>query len=268
MPVGVGDTTVLTGSDGAILFTPAGTEALLLDFSDFPAGNTINVPNDTDFRVGDAVVFSEEGASSLDTALTSGTTYYVVAVNYGVTPATISVAATAGGSIIAMNGDGGTAAADTPGAHIKVALDKELLICEVASVEISFDRGEVDTTSLPCDLSNAGVNKIAQFRTYQAGYADGNGTMVVRFTRGQESIANRVIQGALFTSQAGAKLTVALEAFGAVGGGLDYAKSQAFSFPVSLLGFGSGLTPEDTPTEATIRFRLAGQPTEVLGLAL
>lgn len=268
MVVGVGETTVLTGSDGAVLFTPAGTSARLLDFTNFPAGTAIQVPNSTDFRVGDQVVFSEFGAAVLPTELTDGTTYYAVAVDYNVSPATISVSATAGGTPITLTQSGGTGGADTPGAYIDLGLDSEFAVCQVASVEISFERGEVDTTSLPCDLSSVGARKIAAFRTYQAGYADGTGTMVVRFTRDQAAIANRLIQNALFVNQAGAKITVALEAFGDGAGGLDAAKSQVITTPVSLLGFSTGLTPEDTPTEASIQFRFSGPPTELLGLAI
>ena len=266
MPVGIGDTTVLTGSDGAVLFTPAGTEAELLDFSDFPAGTSISVPASSDFRIGDQVVFTEQGAANLDSALTAGTVYFVVAIDYASDPATIDVAATLGGAAITLNGDGGAGAADTPGTFIGIALDSEFAVCQVASVEISFERGEVDTTSLPCNLDAVGVNKVAGFRTYQAGFADGNGTMVVRFTRDQDTIANRLIQNTLFTNQSGAKITVALEAFGDGSGGLDSAKSQVITAPISLLGFSTGLTPEDTPTEASIQFRFSGPPTELLGL--
>ena len=102
MPVACSQS-VLTGVDGSIYFEPAGTEFCLLDNTDFPAGTVINVPSDNDFRVGDPVVFTEEGTSSLDTALTAGTTYYVVAR----TATTISVSATSGGAAITLKGDGG-----------------------------------------------------------------------------------------------------------------------------------------------------------------
>jgi hypothetical protein len=70
----------------------------------------------------------------------------------------------------------------------------------------------------------------------------------------------------LFTNQTGATLTIALEAVGDGTGGLDASRSQVITFPVSLLGFSTALTPEDTPTEATINFRLSAPPTELLGL--
>ena len=98
MPVACSQT-VLTGVDGSIAFEPAGTEFCLLDFTDFPAGTSITVPADNDFRVGDPVVFTEEGTSSIDTALTAGTTYYVVAR----TATSIDVSASDGGAAITLN---------------------------------------------------------------------------------------------------------------------------------------------------------------------
>ena len=63
MPVAcAGVSSVLTGSDGAILFTPPGTEACLGDAADFPAGIQITLPAQHDFRVGDVVTFAVEGS--------------------------------------------------------------------------------------------------------------------------------------------------------------------------------------------------------------
>lgn len=94
---------VLVGYDGSIAFTPAGTEFCLQDHIDFPAGTKITVPLDNEYRVGDVVTFTAEGTAKLDTALTAGTNYYVVAR----TATTISVSATAGGTPITLTGDGG-----------------------------------------------------------------------------------------------------------------------------------------------------------------
>jgi hypothetical protein len=96
--------TSLTGQDGLVMFSPAGTHWCLKDHTDFPAGTSITVPADADYRVGDSVVFKVENGGKLDTAITAGTTLYVVASASG----TISVSATKGGTAITLNGDGGT----------------------------------------------------------------------------------------------------------------------------------------------------------------
>ena len=258
-----GDVSVLTGSDGALYVTPAGTTVCLLDHTDFTAGTAITVPAN-DYRVGDPIVFTLEGAAKLDTALTAGTTYYVVAK----AATTIGVAAAKGGTAITLNGDGGTGTADTPGAHINAKFAEFAAVCQVGSVDVSFTRGEIDTTSLPCGVkATASGIKLAGFRTYQPGYAEGSGSMTVRFTSDNESIANRMIQNALFSNQSGARLKVYLNAV-ADGTGLkaDDTKSLLVEFPVSLLGFSFAVSPEDTPTEASINFRMSGAPTHLLGL--
>ena len=264
MPVACGEATVLTGSDGAIYFTPPATSFCLADYTDFSAGTSITVPQGHDYRVGDPIAFTLEGAASLDTALTVGTTYYVVAK----TTTTIDVSAANGGTVITLNGDGGSGTADTPGAHINIAFAEAEAVCQVSSVNLSFTRGEIDTTSLPCGIkaSTTGV-KLAGFRTYQPGYAEGSGDMTVRFTADNTAFANRMIQGALFSNQGGAVLKVYLNAV-ADSSGLkpDDAASLLAEFPVSLLGFSFGVTPEDTPTEAQISFRLSAPPTKLLGL--
>ena len=102
MPVAC-STSALTGQDGSLYYTPAGTKFCLLDNTDFPIGSAITVPVQHDYRVGDPVVFAEENGGSIDTALTAGDQYYVVAT----TATTISVSATKGGTAITLKGDGG-----------------------------------------------------------------------------------------------------------------------------------------------------------------
>ena len=88
MPVAC-SSSALTGQEGAIYFSPAGTKWCLKDFTDFPSGaNGITVPSSHDFRVNDPVKFSVVNTATLDTALTAGTTYYVIAT----TATTIKVA--------------------------------------------------------------------------------------------------------------------------------------------------------------------------------
>ena len=104
MPVSC-NSSALTGNDGLITFKPAGVQFCLQDADDFPAGKLINVPANHDFQVGDPVVFSVEGAATLDPKLTANTKYYVVDVY----KTDISVSATKGGTAIVLDGLGGNA---------------------------------------------------------------------------------------------------------------------------------------------------------------
>ena len=94
---------VLTGADGLVTFKPAGGKSCLRDFADFPAGDTITILASSGYLVGDKIKFEAQGTSNLDSALTVGTDYYVVARN-GVN---LKVSATSGGTPITLNGDGG-----------------------------------------------------------------------------------------------------------------------------------------------------------------
>ena len=115
MPVAC-STSALTGQDGSLYYTPSATKFCLLDYTDFPAGTSITVPAQHDFRVGDPVIFEEENGGSIDSGLTAKTQYYVVAK----TATTISVSATKGGTAVTLTGDGGEGA---PAGGVVSAID-------------------------------------------------------------------------------------------------------------------------------------------------
>ena len=57
--------------------------------------------------------------------------------------------------------------------------------------ELRRQHFELDVTTLPCTTSTD-CNKLASFRSTQAGYANATGTMTVYFTCDQEAIGNRL----------------------------------------------------------------------------
>ena len=65
-------------------------------------------------------------------------------------------------------------------------------VCNVVDFDFSLDREQIETTSLSCGCSG-GASGLASFKTYQAGYIDGTGSVEVQFTAEQASMANRVI---------------------------------------------------------------------------
>jgi hypothetical protein len=258
MPVAC-SSSVLTGVDGSIYFEPAGTQYCLLDHTDFSAGTSITVPAGNDYRVGDPVVFRAEGTSKLDTALTAGTTYHVVAR----TATTIGVSATTGGTAITLNGDGGTGTADTTGAanHIGIDYAEFAAVCMVKSFEISLEREEIDTTTLPCGVGG-GSSFQAPFRTMQAGYASGSGSMSVQFTEDQTTLANRLLSNSMRKNQAGAEVRLFVNAVDDGTGKPDLTKSLYIQAPISIMGFSLSVTPEDVTT-AELSFSLSGQPSHL-----
>ena len=255
----------LTGQEGAIYFQPAGTQWCLSDFTDFPVGDAIKVPADHDYKVGDPVVFAEEGSASLDTALSAGVTYDVVAV----TSATIKVAAKGSTTPITLKGDGGTGTADTLGTsnHIKVDFAEFGAVCQVKEFSLEIQREELDVTTLPCGVGG-GSRKYAQFRKTQPGYASGTGNMTVQFTDDQTSLANRLLANVMLRSQVGAEVKLYVNAVAnATGNAPDDAKSIYVQAPISITNMSLSVNPDD-PTTAELSYSISGQPTSLLGIEL
>jgi len=251
----------LTGQEGSIFFQPAGTQFCLLDFTDFPAGTSITVPSNNDYRVGDAIVFTAEGNAILDSALTAGTTYYVVAR----TDTSIDVSATDGGAAITLLGDGGTGTTDTPGAanHISVDMADYAIVCQVRDFTIDITREELDVTTLPCSAGGSG--KYAAFRKTQAGYASGTGSMTVYFTDDQTSLANRLLGNVMLKSQQGA--SVKLYANTVVAAGVvDDAASLYIESDISITSMSLSVNPDDA-TSAQLSFSVVN-PKHIFGADL
>lgn len=262
MPVAC-STSALTGQEGSIFFKPAGTSFCLLDFTDFPAGSDITVPSANDYRVGDSVVFTEEGTASIDTALTAGTTYYVTAA----TSTTVQVSATSGGSAVTLAGDGGTGTADTPGSenHISIAPADSAVVCQVREFSVEITREELDVTTLPCNIGT-GSGKYASFRSTQAGYAAGTGTMTVYFTDSQTSLANRLLSNVMLKSQDGAEVKLYVNTVSDGAGGVDDNASLYIEAGISITSMSLSVNPDD-PTSAELAFNIL-DPKNILGTDL
>ena len=274
MPVAnCGPVSVLTGQDGMIAMKPPGTLACLLDKTDFPAPvspattSVLHIPANSDFRVGDPVTFTEKGTANLDAAITDGTVYYI---KTRPTPTSCTISATLGGAALAFTGNGGAGGANTPGEgnHIEMSFATAYAMCEVPSVDLTLTRGEIDITSLPCKPGSGTGPKLARFRRYQAGFADGSGTLTLRLTEDRVAFTNRIIQGTMFNDQSGAELKAYFSAVATTGNPnmVDDAASLQCSFPIVLLGFSSAISQDDSPTEVSINYRISDTPSNLLGL--
>ena len=253
MAVACGNT-VLTGSSGSIAMTPAGTNVCLSDYTDFPAGDKVTIPEGTGFLVGDQVVFTVVAPGVLDGALTAGTAYFVVAL----TSTTMSVATTADGTAITLDGDGGTGTENTAG-HINLAMSEFTSVCNVTTFDLSLDREQIETTSLSCVCATGSSEGLAPFKTYQPGFIDGTGSMTVQFTEDQTTMASRLLKSSLMTDQNGAQARLYINAV-CTAGEIDNTKSAYIEAPISILGFSFTVSPEEVTT-ATLNFALSGQPT-------
>ena len=162
------DVTPLSGNSGRVMFTPPGNEHCLEDFEDFPAGTSITVPGGNDFRIGDPVVFRNETQATIDSALSFGTTYYVVAG--GAETTFIQIAATPTGSAITLNGTGG------------VVIEGTVNEGAIAAGQITGGSGYADNTYTDVALQTSGSGTGARATIV---VADGAVTSVTITTEGR-----------------------------------------------------------------------------------
>ena len=257
MPVAC-STSALTGQDGSLYYTPSATKFCLLDYTDFVGSAApIKVPATHDFRIGDPVVFTEEGTANIDSALTADSQYYVVAV----TATSISVSATKGGTAITLNGDGGASSADTPGAgnHIKVAYDPFGAVCQIQSWDLEITRESLDVTTLPCGVGGSGGSgKYASFRRTIPGYASGSGTMTIIFTDNDDALGQRMLDNVMLSSQEGARvrLFVSTKEDASNPGEVDLGDSIYIEADITLESMSTQVNPDD-PTTAEVGFTIS-----------
>lgn len=261
MPVQCGET-VLTGQDGSIWFKPAGTSVCLRTADFNSTTDVISVGNAADFRVGDPVTFSAEGSGvNLPTAITAGNTYYVF--NIDDVTNTLQVEATKGAAV-AVDLTGSSTPAGT---HINMAYAEFMAVCSVSNFDLNLTRNRIDITSLPCTFTS-NASKFTSFRTYQPGYADGTGTMTVKFTRDQTSLAQRLLANSLLRVQEGATARLFIDTVVDGTGQIVEASSNYVEVPLSIEGMQFSVTTEDSPTEATLNFSFQGQPTHMFYTSL
>ena len=270
MPVACSQS-VLAGSDGSVYYTPAGTKFCLEDFVDFPDGDDITVPSQHDFRVGDPVNFFEEDGGALDKALTASTesngvytltTYYVVAK----TATTIQVSATKGGTAISLAGDGGTGSANSAG-HIKIQYGPAEASCMVREWSCSFEREELDVTTLPCGVTSNEASKYASFRKTTPGYVSATGEMTIYFIDDDTALSNRMLDNIMLRSQEGAAVRLFVNTIAnSAGDAPELSASNYIEAEVRLTSMEVGVNPDD-PTEASVGFTIQN-PTHLFKTSL
>ena len=250
MPVAC-STSALTGQDGSLYYTPSATKFCLLDYTDFPAGTSITVPAQHDFRVGDPVVFTEEDGGNLCDELAEDTQYYVVAK----TTTTIDVSASKGGTAITLTQSGGTGTADSAG-HIGIKYDPFGAVCQIQSWDLSIDRESLDVTTLPCGVGGStGSGKYAAFRKTQPGYASGSGTITVIFTDNDDALGQRMLDNVMLSSQEGARVRLFVNTV-AGSSDVDLKNSMYIEADVSLESMSISVNPDD-PITAEIGYSIS-----------
>ena len=247
MPVAC-SSSALTGQDGSLYYTPAGTSWCLLA-ADFNAvDDTITVDARHDFRVGDPVKFAIEGGATIDSGL-DVTKQYVVSVIAG---AVITVTED-DGTKVTLAGDG----ADN-GGHVRIYYDPFGGVCQIQSWDLTIERESLDVTTLPCGVGagSATAGKYAAFRKTQPGYATGSGTITVLFTSNDSALGQRMLDNVMLSSQEGARVRLFVDTRATTGGEIDLTNSMYIEADISLESMSVDVNPDD-PTTAEISYTIS-----------
>jgi hypothetical protein len=236
MPVAC-STSALTGQDGSLYYTPAGTKWCLLaaDFDD--TGNTIAVDTRHDFRVGDPVTFAVEGTATIDTGLTVGQAYTIETV--------VGNLITLAGVTIAGDGTDGNG-------HVKIFYDPFGAVCQIQSWDLEITRESLDVTTLPCGIGtgSATAGKYAKFKKFQPGYAEGSGSMTIIFTDNDDALGQRMLDNVMLSSQEGARVRLFLNTVsdGATPAAPDLGNSMFIEADISMNSMSVSVNPDDPIT--------------------
>lgn len=236
MPVAC-STSALTGQDGSLYYTPAGTKWCLLaaDFSD--GDNTITVDSRHDFRVGDPVTFEVEGTATIDSGLVAGQAYVVATV--------VGSKITLTGVTIAGDGTDGDG-------HVKIFYDPFGAVCQIQSWDLELTRESIDVSTLPCGVGSGSAtsSKYAKFKRFQPGYAEGSGSMTIIFTDNDDALGQRMLDNVMLSSQEGARVRLFVNTISdnATPAAPDLQNSMYIEASISLNSMSIGVNTDDAIT--------------------
>ena len=250
------DQSALTGADGLVTFSPAGTHACLAE-ADITASG-LNVGADKRFKVGDPVTLEyPQGATSEDSTVAGGD-YFVQA--FDTSSGLLQVSATKGGDAIAPTGDGSFNAAG----HAELTYTGTEAVCSVTEWSLDLSKDSADVTTLPCSISAAG--KVAPVRKTQGTFLNGEGSMTLLFTADMTSTSNRLLSDAIMTdSTVYAKLYIS--AVVGAGATIDDNSSMYYAGKVNLQGFSISVNTTDA-VQAEVNFSIADTPDALFGVIL
>lgn len=240
--------TVLSGTSGALYYSPAGTSVTTLAASAFPStGSNITVGSYLGFKVNDPVTLTYPVGATTTNAIPAGP-YFVK--TYVAATGIMTLSSTAGGSAV-------TATAAPSGFGASFASIEYTAPAAVGSVrEWSFEitRAEIDVTTI-----GQTAGQYAPFRSYITGFADGSGSATVYTTDDDTNLASRMIEDVIQANQTGAEMKLYIDRV-IVSGTVNETTSRSITVPVILTSASLSVNPDDGQS-VEIAFRPSAAPT-------
>lgn len=240
--------TVLSGTSGALYYTPAGTSVTTLTASAFPAtGSNITVGSYLGFRVNDPVTLAYPVGATTTNAIPAGP-YFVK--TYVASTGIMTLSATAGGSAVTA-----TAAPSGFGANFaSITYTAPEVVGAVREWSFEITRSEIDVTTIGQE-----VGQYTAFRTYIPGFADGSGSATVYTTDDDTNLSSRMIQDVIQRQQSGATMKLYIDRVVA-SGTVNETASRSITVPVILTSASLTVNPDDGQS-VEIAFRPSEAPT-------
>jgi hypothetical protein len=240
--------TVLSGTSGALYYSPAGTSVTTLAASAFPASaSNITVGSYLGFKVNDPVTLAYPVGATVTNAIAAGA-YFVktYAANTGI----MTISSTAGGTAATA-----TALPTGFGANFaSIVYTAPAAVGEVREWSFEITREEIDVTTIGQEVS-----QYAPFRSYITGFADGEGSATVYTTDDDTNLASRMIEDVIQRTQAGAQMKLYIDRVIA-SGTVNETTSRSILIPVILTSASLTVNPDDGQS-VEIAFRPSAAPT-------
>lgn len=240
--------TVLSGTSGALYYAPAGTSVTTLAATAFPAtGSNITVGSYLGYKVNDPVTLAYPVGATTTNAIAAGD-YFVK--TYNASTGIMTISSTAGGSAA-------TATAQPSGFGANFASITYTAPAAVGSVrEWTFEitREEIDVTTI-----GQTVGQNAPFRSYITGFADGSGSATVYTTDDDTTLASRMIEDVIKSTQSGATMKLYIDRV-VSSGTVNDTTSRSITVPVILTSAKMTINPDDGQS-VEIAFRPSEAPT-------
>jgi hypothetical protein len=239
--------TVLSGTSGALYYTPAGTSVTTLAASAFPStGSDITVGAYLGFKVNDPVTLAYPASATVTNAIAAGA-YFVK--TYVASTGVMTISSTAGGSAATA-----TALPTGFGAlFASITYTAPAVVGSVRDWSFEITRAEIDVTTIGQE-----VGQYTPFRNYISGFADGSGSATVYTTDDDTNIASRMIEDVIQRTQSGARMKLYIDQI-VVSGTVNDTLSRFISVPVILTSASLTVNPDDGQSVA-INFRPSSAP--------
>jgi hypothetical protein len=240
--------TVLSGTSGALYYTPAGTSVTTLVASAFPAtGSNITVGSFLGFKVNDPVTLAYPVGSTVTGAIAAGA-YFVK--TYAASTGVLTLSTTAGGTAV-------TASALPTGfgaGFASITYTAPVVVGSVREWSFEITRAEIDVTTIGQE-----VGQYTAFRAYIPGFADGSGSATVYTTEDDTSLSSRMIEDVIQRQQSGATMKLYIDRVVAAGT-VNETASRSITVPVILTSASLTVNPDDGQS-VEIAFRPSAAPT-------